>query len=208
MLFSVITYSLSKKKCLFAYVVGIYLMCWAFLDLTMIWAKITKNEFFSSENIFFFSQNIAAWLCYMPISGHKRMASSNRISGEASSGADRIQPSSRKSGWDWWSCPTVGRQTQATWVRPKPTQSVELRAEASVTQPLTRARVNVWIFDEDVDKRAPMFEYFKARKLVNHLTVSEINEESKCLTMPMYLALRLLYFFHAQLSQDQNLSCS
>jgi len=30
---------------------------------------------------------------------------------------------------------------------------------------VTRARVNVWIFDENMDKRAPMFEYFKARKL-------------------------------------------
>ena len=44
---------------------------------------------------------------------------------------------------------------------------------------LTRARVNVWIFDEDLDRRAPMFEYFKARKLVKRLTVSEVNEESK-----------------------------
>ncbi|XP_069106453.1 TPR and ankyrin repeat-containing protein 1-like [Argopecten irradians] len=31
---------------------------------------------------------------------------------------------------------------------------------------LTRARVNVWIFDEDEEKRQPMFDYFKARKLV------------------------------------------
>ncbi|XP_048238473.1 TPR and ankyrin repeat-containing protein 1-like [Haliotis rufescens] len=31
---------------------------------------------------------------------------------------------------------------------------------------LTRARCNLWIYDEDTDKRAPMFEYFKARKLV------------------------------------------
>ncbi|XP_052783611.1 TPR and ankyrin repeat-containing protein 1-like [Mya arenaria] len=43
---------------------------------------------------------------------------------------------------------------------------------------LTRARVNVWIFDEDDDKRAPMFEYFKARKLVKGLEVEEINEKS------------------------------
>jgi len=44
---------------------------------------------------------------------------------------------------------------------------------------LTRARVNVWIFDEDLDKRAPMFQYFKARKLVNSMEVTEINEQSK-----------------------------
>ncbi|XP_077978099.1 TPR and ankyrin repeat-containing protein 1-like [Glandiceps talaboti] len=31
---------------------------------------------------------------------------------------------------------------------------------------VTRARVNVWIFDEEPDKRAPMFEYFRKRKLV------------------------------------------
>ena len=30
----------------------------------------------------------------------------------------------------------------------------------------TRARVNVWLFDEDQDIRAPMFEYWKALGLV------------------------------------------
>lgn len=43
---------------------------------------------------------------------------------------------------------------------------------------VTRARVNVWIFDQDAEKRAPMFEYFKARKLVKFASISE-NEESK-----------------------------
>ncbi|WAR27590.1 TRNK1-like protein, partial [Mya arenaria] len=42
---------------------------------------------------------------------------------------------------------------------------------------LTRARVNVWIFDEDDVKRAPMFEYFKARKLVTALQDEEINKK-------------------------------
>ena len=41
---------------------------------------------------------------------------------------------------------------------------------------LTRARVNVWIFDEDSDKRAPMFEYFKALKLVKYVELQQINE--------------------------------
>ncbi|KAH9496679.1 TPR and ankyrin repeat-containing protein 1 [Bulinus truncatus] len=41
---------------------------------------------------------------------------------------------------------------------------------------LTRARVNVWIFDEDQEKRAPMFEYFKALKLVKCMEVG--NSES------------------------------
>ncbi len=31
---------------------------------------------------------------------------------------------------------------------------------------VTRARVNVWVFDEDLEARAPMFEYFKAHGLV------------------------------------------
>ena len=36
------------------------------------------------------------------------------------------------------------------------------------------ASVNVWIFDEDMEKRAPMFEYFKARKLTRNITSSEV----------------------------------
>ena len=47
----------------------------------------------------------------------------------------------------------------------------------------------MWIFDEDIEKRAPMFEYFKARKLIKHLTVSEINEESKCSLLNSVLSL-------------------
>ncbi|XP_053381229.1 TPR and ankyrin repeat-containing protein 1-like [Mercenaria mercenaria] len=43
---------------------------------------------------------------------------------------------------------------------------------------LTRARVNVWIFDEDKEKRSPMFEYFKARKLVKSVEITELNEEN------------------------------
>ena len=31
---------------------------------------------------------------------------------------------------------------------------------------LTRARVNVWIYDEDLENRAPMFDYFMRRGLV------------------------------------------
>ncbi|CAL1538728.1 unnamed protein product [Lymnaea stagnalis] len=45
---------------------------------------------------------------------------------------------------------------------------------------LTRARVNVWIFDEDEEKRAPMFEYFKALKLVKCMasgSTEDITEE-------------------------------
>jgi hypothetical protein len=38
---------------------------------------------------------------------------------------------------------------------------------------VTRARVRVWIFDESDDRRAPMFEYFKARRLVQSIKESE-----------------------------------
>ncbi|KAK3609568.1 hypothetical protein CHS0354_019581 [Potamilus streckersoni] len=48
---------------------------------------------------------------------------------------------------------------------------------------LTRARVNVWIFDADAEKRASMFEYFKARKLVKCLTVEEMDEANVSDTM-------------------------
>jgi len=49
---------------------------------------------------------------------------------------------------------------------------------------VTRARANVYIFDEDEEKRAPMFCYFKARDLVTLLekgTVHKLpsNEASK-----------------------------
>ena len=40
---------------------------------------------------------------------------------------------------------------------------------------VTRARVNVWIFDADLEKRAPMFEYFKARKLVRCITSEDVD---------------------------------
>ncbi|XP_070564892.1 LOW QUALITY PROTEIN: TPR and ankyrin repeat-containing protein 1-like [Ptychodera flava] len=38
---------------------------------------------------------------------------------------------------------------------------------------VTRARVNVWIFDEDREKRAPMFEYFRKRKLVQVVRIED-----------------------------------
>ncbi|XP_033107815.1 TPR and ankyrin repeat-containing protein 1-like [Anneissia japonica] len=47
---------------------------------------------------------------------------------------------------------------------------------------ISRARVNVWIFDEDTDNRRPMFQYFKARKLVSVLEAElDISEQSKSL---------------------------
>lgn len=38
---------------------------------------------------------------------------------------------------------------------------------------LTRARVNVWIFDEDEESRKPMFEYFKALNLVRFIAIGD-----------------------------------
>ncbi|XP_078333030.1 TPR and ankyrin repeat-containing protein 1-like isoform X2 [Crassostrea virginica] len=50
-----------------------------------------------------------------------------------------------------------------------PNQHKVLNAELKrLYTAVTRARVNVWIFDEDMEKRAPMFEYFKARKLTRN----------------------------------------
>ncbi|CAL1532830.1 unnamed protein product [Lymnaea stagnalis] len=44
---------------------------------------------------------------------------------------------------------------------------------------VTRARVNVWIFDEDAEKRAPMFEYFKALNLVKILGGEDTGNNDK-----------------------------
>ena len=38
---------------------------------------------------------------------------------------------------------------------------------------ITRARVNVWFFDEDEEARAPVFEYFCRLKLVNVVTLED-----------------------------------
>lgn len=42
---------------------------------------------------------------------------------------------------------------------------------------LTRARVNLWIFDADDTKRAPMFDYFKTLKLVQPINTDNLEEE-------------------------------
>ena len=42
---------------------------------------------------------------------------------------------------------------------------------------ITRARVNVWIFDENQEARAPAFEYFRALKLVQSIVPGEEMEE-------------------------------
>ena len=56
-----------------------------------------------------------------------------------------------------------------------PNQHKVLNAELKhLYTAVTRARVNVWIFDEDMEKRAPMFEYFKARNLTRNITSSEV----------------------------------
>ncbi|KAL3888631.1 hypothetical protein ACJMK2_000996 [Sinanodonta woodiana] len=58
-----------------------------------------------------------------------------------------------------------------------PTQHKVLNSELKhLYTAITRARVNVWIYDEDLKKRAPMFEYFKALKLVRWSSVKEFNQ--------------------------------
>ncbi|CAG5128713.1 unnamed protein product, partial [Candidula unifasciata] len=55
-----------------------------------------------------------------------------------------------------------------------PTQHKILNSELKhLYTAITRARVNVWIFDEDSERRAPMFEYFKARGLVKCMGTEE-----------------------------------
>ena len=44
---------------------------------------------------------------------------------------------------------------------------------------VTRARVNIWIFDEDEEARKPMFEYFKALKFVQSVEVNDGQEAQK-----------------------------
>jgi hypothetical protein len=45
---------------------------------------------------------------------------------------------------------------------------------------VTRARVNIWIFDEDEIARKPMFRYFQARNLVKTVEArGEDDEQSK-----------------------------
>ena len=43
---------------------------------------------------------------------------------------------------------------------------------------ITRARVNVWIYDEDIETRKPMFEYLKARSLVNCMAAQQGNHSA------------------------------
>lgn len=43
---------------------------------------------------------------------------------------------------------------------------------------ITRARVNVWLFDEDKESRAPVFEYFQRLGLVKVVAVGEKKEGS------------------------------
>lgn len=43
---------------------------------------------------------------------------------------------------------------------------------------ITRARVNVWFFDEDKESRAPMFEFFQKRDLVKVVSMGDNNAGS------------------------------
>ena len=67
-------------------------------------------------------------------------------------------------------------------VQMKPSRPLEFNAEKHkvlnsefkfLYTAITRARVNVWFFDEDEEARAPVFEYFHRLKLVNVVTLKD-----------------------------------
>ena len=68
---------------------------------------------------------------------------------------------------------------------------------------VTRARVNIWIYDEDIKKRAPMFEYFIKRNLVYVCKVSgddlpcEVGFAEK--STPEEWRNKAIYFYDKQL---------
>ena len=69
-------------------------------------------------------------------------------------------------------------------VRSKPTRPLEFDSEKhkvlnsefkNLYTAVTRARVNVWFFDEDVDARTPIFEYFRRLDLVKLVALESGN---------------------------------
>jgi len=62
---------------------------------------------------------------------------------------------------------------------------------------LTRARVNVWIFDEDANARAPMFEYFRACHLVEVVTKegTDVTEQGTAFLYFIYIYIPLKGLF-------------
>ena len=53
---------------------------------------------------------------------------------------------------------------------------------------ITRARVNVWFFDEDKESRAPVFEYFQKLGLVTVVTLGDREAESSGELASMFAA--------------------
>ncbi|KAK3727086.1 hypothetical protein QZH41_019746, partial [Actinostola sp. cb2023] len=51
---------------------------------------------------------------------------------------------------------------------------------------ITRARVNVWFFDEDEENRGPMFEYFRSLDLVRAITLDDQDERSTTTLTSMF----------------------
>ena len=68
---------------------------------------------------------------------------------------------------------------------------------------ITRARVNIWIYDEDIKKRAPMFEYFIKQNLVYVCNVNvddlprEVGFAEK--STPEEWRNKAIYFYNKQL---------
>ncbi|XP_062604975.1 TPR and ankyrin repeat-containing protein 1-like [Saccostrea cucullata] len=66
------------------------------------------------------------------------------------------------------------KQTQSRPLQFDPIKHKALNTELKhLYTAVTRARVHVWIFDADKEKRAPMFEYFRARKMAKNTTESK-----------------------------------
>ena len=98
-------------------------------------------------------------------------------------------------------------------VRPRHSQFDEKRDRVLIAElkqlytAITRARCNVWIFDESEVKRKPMFDYFKAHDLV----VTEV-ERCKCInskSMHIYSTVffvvrQFKYFYEINVEIDKN----
>jgi hypothetical protein len=66
---------------------------------------------------------------------------------------------------------------------------------------LTRARVNVWIFDEneDFEGTRPMYEYFKARRVVKPIAITD-ELAGQCINTFSFYSLGIYtYTFYLQL---------
>jgi hypothetical protein len=57
---------------------------------------------------------------------------------------------------------------------------------------LTRARVNIWIYDEDEEAAAPMSDYFKVLKLVTVIRPSDISGGGGAYNRPLLTIVEVI----------------